>query len=246
MELLIAMLVLLPLPAIVQVAIRFRRRRRRLARWSDPPAGVTDQSFRGYKVAQFVMGPTDAYLMGVLDVRYGVDDRAVCLRPRCSPPGLDCLCGFYAYKHRTAAVGLLHELSRISPQDMYVLLSTDVDGDVLEYEHGYRAERQRVVRIELPDRCWECWGQPRGNSTVAYLSHPRFRTEHLGGTQDVQAHSALPRGAAPLRALCRDHAPSRGAQTFTASDLRARIGTEVAILPEAEQPRRDQAPTEAA
>ncbi|MGB5934529.1 MAG: hypothetical protein WBG76_01520 [Ornithinimicrobium sp.] len=240
------MLVLLPWPAVVYTVRRSRRRRHRLILWAATPADVRDHSYRGYKVAQFVVDTQGAHLIGVLDVRYDVDDRAVCLRKRCAPPGLDCVCGFYAFKDRTEAVALLHELHQHRPRNTYVLLSADLDGEVLEYERGYRAQRQRIVRIEIPNRCSRCRAQPPGPSTVSYVSHSHFRTEHLGLTRDVQTHSALPPGSAPLRALCPMHTPPLNAQAFTLADLRGRIGTEVTLLPITEHPPLHETPSEAA
>ncbi|MGB5952666.1 MAG: hypothetical protein WBG57_09170 [Ornithinimicrobium sp.] len=240
MELLIAMLVLLPLPAWVYAARRAARRERRYALWSATPTEVTDNPFRGYKIAQIVSGDRNAYLMGVLDVRYDVDDQAACLRSRCTPPGLDCVCGFYAFKNRSQAVELLHELHVNRPQDLYGLLSADLDGEVLEYEHGFRAQRQRIVRIELPQHCSQCPSHAGAPSEAMYLTHPQFRIDHLGTTRDVQSHSALPKGFAPVRALCQLHLPSEEMHILTLMDLRARIGTEVALLPAEDQPPRRQ------
>lgn len=245
MTLIVAMLVLLPLPALVHVAARGLRRLRRHATWPDSAPHLSDDPFRGYKIAQVVLGERGAYLMGVLDVRYDVDDEAVCLRVRCTPPGLDCVCGFYAFKDRTAAVRLLHELHRNRPHTMYVLLSVDLDGDVLEYEHGYRAQRQRIVRMELPDQCSRCEGA-LGGSPAVYVTHPKFRVEHLGTTRDVQTHSALPHGAAPVRVLCEHHVLQHGAKLLTVSAIRERIDTEVTLLPRDEQPPPNPASDEAA
>ncbi len=243
MELLIGMLVLLPMPGVVHSALHLRRRRQRLAQWAGSEVAISERALRGYKLAQVVIDdPGNAYLMSVLSVRYGVDDHAECLRRRCSPPGLDCRCGFYAFTHRAAAVDLLHELSRTSPNETYALLSVDLDGDVLEYERGYRAQRQRVVRVELPHRCSGCHTHEQGASPVDYVAHPRFRAEHLGSTRDLQAHRALPEGAAPLRALCQHHAPAHEMSRLSLSDVRARLNTEVAVLSMEDQPPREKSP----
>ncbi|CAN5345607.1 hypothetical protein BH23ACT6_BH23ACT6_19070 [soil metagenome] len=247
MELLIAMLVLLPLPALGHSMIRAQRRRRRRGLWADSPAAITDEPFRGYKLAQLVIGERDAWLVGVLSVRYGVDQTATCLRRGCRTPGLDCLCGFYAFKERADALALLDELSRSHRRNLYVLLTADLDGDVLEYERGFRAQRQRIVQIEIADQCTECRGDAFARPPVAsFVTHPRFRAEQLRNHRDLQTHSALPMGSSPLQALCGRHLPGRGARRHSWPELRALIGTEVSLLPVADHPGQRGSHTDAA
>jgi len=236
-ELLVAMLVLLPLPLVARSMARTRRRQARLEQWTDLPALVTDAPFRGYKLAQLVVSDSRAWLVGVLSVRYGVDEHATCLRRGCSPPGLDCLCGFYAFAERARAVDLLNRLSRSHPHEHYVLLTADLDGEVLEYEHGYRAERQRIVRVEIAHQCVECRGSEEPQPVVALLTHPRFRTDALRGQRDLVAHSGIPNGSSPLRPLCAQHLPYTRGTPHTLTTLRSLCGTEVAWLPEGESPR---------
>jgi hypothetical protein len=232
------MLVLLPLPLVVRSMARNRRREARLAMWDDRPLTVTDAPFRGYKLAQLVVNDSRAWLVGVLSVRYGVDEHASCLRRGCSPPGLDCRCGFYAYADRARAVDLLDVLSRTHPHEHYVLLTVDLDGDVLEYEHGFRAERQRVVRIEIADQCVGCRDSQRPAPVVALVTHPQFRVEQLRGQRDLVAHSGMPSGSSPLRPLCAQHLPSTPGTAHTLTSLRSLAGTEIARLGDDEAPRR--------
>jgi hypothetical protein len=245
-ELLVAMLVVLPLPLVARSMARSRRRAARLAQWAERPCTVTDTPFRGYKLAQLVVSESSAWLVGVLSVRYGVDENASCLRRGCSPPGLDCLCGFYAFADRRRAVDLLDRMSRSHPHEHYVLLTADLDGDVLEYELGYRAERQRIVRIEIADECVDCRGAPDPQPVVALLTHPRFRSDALRGQRDLVTHSGIPNGSSPLRPLCARHLPSTPGTAHTLSTLRGLVGTEVTRLPDSEAPRGRQAWGEAA
>lgn len=245
MELLIAMLVLVPLPLAVECLTRARRRRTRQARWEGHDIHACDQPFRGYKVAQLIVGNGRAWLAGVMGARYDVDDHARCLRGDCAPPGLSCFCGFYAFRDRTQALELIDRLGSIQPTRSYVLLTADLDGDVLEYEHGYRAQRQRIVRIEVADRCQPCARE--GMSAAACpITHPRFRSEQLFAQQDLVSRSAMPLGSAPLRPLCERHTPATLARRHTLLELRGLIGTEVMTLPPDEGPGRSVATEEAA
>lgn len=245
MELLIAMLVLIPLPLVVESMTRARRRRTRKARWAGHDIHACDHPFRGYKVAQLVVGPDDAWLAGVMGSRYTVDDHATCLRHACSPPGVSCFCGFYGFRERARALDLVDRLASIQPSRSYVLLTVDLDGDVLEYEHGFRAQRQRVVRIEIGDRCQTC--ARSGHRTAAsWVTHPRFRSEQLFAQQHLVSRCALPLGSAPIRPLCDPHTPSTLARRHTLLELRDLTGTEVTILPSDERPGSAAAPDEAA
>ena len=167
---------------------------------------------------------------------YGVDENASCLRRGCTPPGLDCLCGFYAFADRGRAVDLLDRMSRSHPHEHYVLLTADLDGVVLEYEHGFRAERQRIVRIEIADQCVDCRGSQEAQPVVALLTHPRFRTDALRGQRDLVTHSGMPSGSAPLRPLCARHLPSTPGSLHTLTSLRSLTGTEVARLADDDAP----------
>lgn len=62
-------------------------------------------------------------------------------------PDPTCACGFYARKERR------------TPGRHTVALRVALSGTVIVHEHGYRAQRQQVVAVEIPrDPCW-C-GQP--------------------------------------------------------------------------------------
>lgn len=241
MELLIAILVLVPLPLVVETMARTRRRRTRKARWAGHGIHACDHPFRGYKVAQLVVGDDHAWLAAVMGARYDVDDHARCLRRDCAPPGLSCFCGFYAFRDRDRALELIDRLGSIHPSRSYVLLTADLDGEVLEYEHGFRAQRQRIVRIEVGDRCRPCARE--GLSTAACsVTHPRFRSEQLFAQQDLVSRSALPMGSAPVRPLCAQHTPTTLARRHTLLELRGLIGTEVTTLRPSPRTRRKASP----
>lgn len=218
------------LPALVALLDRALRRRARRAQWRGCTTQESPEAMRGWKVAQIVVGSDDrAWLAGLTGRPYGVDDAAGCERS-CLPPGLDCQCGFYAYRDRDRAIELLEYLSRHRRTRTYVLLTVDLDGTVLEYELGFRAARQRVHRIEVPSTCAACWraGDPRPARSV--VAHPSFRTEQVLYEGPSMARTAMPFGSAPIRVVCEDHEPPRDARPLDLDRLRTVTATEVHFM----------------
>ncbi|HEX6257110.1 MAG TPA: hypothetical protein VFZ70_14985 [Euzebyales bacterium] len=228
-------LTVLALPLLARGLAEAVQRRARRGAWSghDPTAGL--DAFRGHKIAQLIVGPgDDAWLAGVTSLRYGVDELANCRRRGCAPPGLDCRCGFYAFADRDRAVELLGQLGARHPARSYVLLTVDLDGDVLEYELGYRAQRQRVLRIEIPDVCARCLRDGYLRPPTTFVAHPHFRGEQLLYERTLAARIALPLGSAPVRPVCDQHLPVGPSRRFTLLELRGVLGTEVTLLPDAD------------
>lgn len=228
-------LTVLAMPLLARGLAEAVQRRARRSAWSghEPAAGL--DAFRGYKIAQLIVGTSDdAWLAGVTSLSYGVDELARCRRRGCRPPGMDCRCGFYAFRDRDRAVELLGQLGARHPARSYVLLTVDLDGDVLEYELGYRAQRQRVLRIEIPDVCSRCLRDGYLRPATAFLSHPHFRGEQLLYERTLAARIALPLGSAPVRPVCTSHLPEGPARRFTLLELRGLLGTEVTLLPDAD------------
>jgi hypothetical protein len=213
-----------------------RQSRRRTWRTFEPDTSI--EAFRGYKVAQLIVGTDDtAWLAGVTSLRYGVDTLARCRRRVCQPPGLDCRCGFYAFRDRSAALDLLGQLGARHPARSYVLLTVDLDGTVLEYEAGFRAQRQRVLRIEIPNACMRCLRAGVVERASAFVAHPQFRGEQLLYERTLLARMALPVGSAPVRPLCEAHVPDRfEGQRLDLNDLRRLLATEIVLLPDPELP----------
>lgn len=233
METLFSLTVLM-LPLLARALAEAAQRQGRRRAWANQdtdPAPSLDP-LRGYKVAQLIIGhDQQAWLAGVTSLRYGVDTLARCRRRGCTPPGLDCRCGFYGFRSRERALDLLGRLSVQHPARSYVLLTVDLDGTVLEYEQGYRAQRQRVLRIELPDRCIRCHREGVHRPAARFVTHPQFRGEQLLYERTLLARMALPMGSAPVRPLCADHMPADGsARAYPLDELRALLGTEVTLL----------------
>lgn len=230
-------LTVLALPLLARGLAEAVQRRSRRSLWSGFEPEPAPDPFRGYKIAQLIVGPDDdAWLAGVTSLRYGVDELARCRRRGCIPPGLDCRCGFYAFRDRAHAVALLGQLSARHPARSYVLLTTDLDGEVLEYELGFRAQRQRVLRIEIPNACARCLRDGYLQPATTFMAHPHFRGEQLLYERTLSARIALPLGSAPVRPVCADHMPDGVARRFTLLSLCGLTGTEVTLLPDADQP----------
>jgi len=231
-------LTVLTLPLLARWLTEVAQRQGRRRSWSTFDLDTALDAVRGYKVAQLIVSTNDtAWLAGVTSLRYGIDTLAQCRRRTCEPPGLDCRCGFYAFRDRAQALELLGQLGVRHPARSYVLLSVDLDGTVLEYEAGFRAERQRVLRIEIPDACMRCLRAGVVTPAVTFMALPQFRGEQLLYERTLLARTALPLGSAPLRALCEAHVPAPAdAQRMDLGALRGLLGTEVALLPEADLP----------
>jgi hypothetical protein len=231
-------LTVLTLPLLARWLMEVAQRQGRRRSWSTFDLDTSLEAVRGYKVAQLIVSTNDtAWLAGVISLRYGIDTLAHCRRRTCEPPGLDCRCGFYAFRDRARALELLGQLGVRHPARSYVLLSVDLDGTVLEYESGFRGQRQRVLRIEIPDACMRCLRAGVVTPAVTFMALPQFRGEQLLYERTLLARTALPLGSAPLRALCEAHVPAPAdAQRMDLGALRGLLGTEVALLPEADLP----------
>lgn len=222
---------ILALPATWPLLVARRDRRVRTAAWGDAPQVDGEAALRGFKVAQLVVDDrrAAAWLVGVTGRAYAVDVTAQCARRGCVAPGLDCVCGFYAFRDRAAALELLGELSRRRPDRGYVLLDVDLDGEVLEYEHGFRAARQRVHRVGLPSWCGMCRAEGL-SSPAGLVADPTQRAEQSVRERHAPVGTTLPRGAATVRAVCAAHQPARARRT-SLSVLRDRLGTEIEQVP---------------
>ena len=235
-------LTVLALPLLVRWVAEAAQRHSRQRIWSGFAPDVSVDALRGYKVAQLIVADDDtAWLAGVTSLRYGVDALARCRRRVCVPPGLDCRCGFYAFRERARAVELLGQLAIRHPARSYALLTVDLDGSVLEYETGFRAQRQRVLRIELPDACMRCLRIGVVEPATTFMAHPQFRGEQLLYERTLLARVALPVGSAPVRPLCDVHVPADADdRRMDLGTLRRLLATEVDLLPKAELPFRSQ------
>jgi hypothetical protein len=231
-------LTVLTLPLLARWLTEAAQRQGRRRAWSTFDADASLDALRGYKVAQLIVSSNDtAWLAGVTSLRYGIDTVARCRRRVCQPPGLDCRCGFYAFRDRQKALDLLGQVGTRHPARSYVLLTVDLDGTVLEYESGFRAERQRVLRVEIPNACMRCLRAGEIEPAVTFMAHPQFRGEQLLYERTLLARMALPVGSAPVRPLCAAHVPAESDERWMdLGALRRVLTTEVALLPDAELP----------
>jgi hypothetical protein len=230
-------LTVLALPLFARWLAETAQRSSRRRAWDAFVPATSIDAFRGYKIAQLIIGADDsAWLAGVTSLRYGIDTIAACRRRSCRPPGLDCRCGFYAFRERGAALELLGSMGGHHPARSYVLLTVDLDGTVLEYESGFRAQRQRVLRVEIPDACMRCLRGGTVTPAATFMTHPQFRGEQLLYERTLLARIALPVGSAPMRPLCAAHLPGSDGRRLDLDALRRLLATEVTMLPDADNP----------
>lgn len=115
---------------------------------------------RGWKCAQLVLSPDRATvrLAGIsLGCAYRVDDAAVCVRGRRhDPPALDCECGFYAFRDRDDAIGLLASRVGFSERVVQVVCEVELAATVVEYDRGFRGGAQRVLDVRVLPWCAPC------------------------------------------------------------------------------------------
>jgi hypothetical protein len=129
-------------------------------------------------------------------------------------------------KTREAAICLLRQVLACNGLRSKALLTVDLSGTVLEYERGYRAERQRVLRVEFEDACIVC----------ERASQPG-RATRLGAARELAtrpftrapAPARLNPPALPLQPVCARHVPT-GARTVTLPELAGLLGAEVRWL----------------
>lgn len=199
---------------------------------------------RGWKCAQLLLAPdgSEVRLAGVsIGGSYRADDRAACVRSRPhQPPALSCECGFYAFLDRDRAVDLLARRSGYDG-DIIVraLCEAEFTGTVVEHEHGYRAEHQRILGVALLPWCADC-------AVSGRLTHARWlRTDgrpalSLGDWGPAAAvlrerlHPSvrLLQEWSPLRPYCdRCATPAEAdSETMSLGEVASRIGTELRWL----------------
>jgi hypothetical protein len=93
-----------------------------------------------------------------------------------------------------------------------------------------------VLRIEIPNACARCLRDGYLQPATTFMAHPHFRGEQLLYERTLSARIALPLGSAPVRPVCADHMPDGVARRFTLLSLCGLTGTEVTLLPDADQP----------
>lgn len=119
-------------------------------------------------------------------------------------PSIGCTCGFYAVRDREKIVS--------HAQEGAVLLDVELFGRVIVFEHGYRAERQRILRVGVAG-CWYCNAASAHVATVAPTPWERAKSNAL-----------VP--------MCAEHLPLAKANVaYSLSELAGRLGAPVGYEP---------------
>lgn len=119
------------------------------------PVGLPNETrvgpVTGYKWAYIVRHGDDWMFRGPGQGHlYLADDEARCRHdPDTPPPHHDHPCGFNAHNE---------PITRSRPVNTVVTLTVELSGRYIRHEHGWRASRQRVTRVELSDECMHCGG----------------------------------------------------------------------------------------
>jgi hypothetical protein len=202
---------------------------------STVPGGLEeaalDEPLLAVKRAHVRLSPdgTEATLTGLTaGSRYAADARATCPRG-CPVPDPSCRCGFYAMRGDPESRQLPHEAAwarRAEP--LSVRLDVELSGVVLEYELGYRAERQRVLEVGIPDRCVACAAQGLDQQAAGLIARPRQIAHPFSGAGNPYLGDPELRSWLELRSACFDHWRGEpGQPALTLDDLADLLGTRV-------------------
>jgi hypothetical protein len=228
---LLLFVLLLAMPAVLHRVALAGERRITERKWLALPEEHDDEARRGYKTAQVLLAEdgSSATLSGItLGGSYKAEDRARCATRGCDPPGLDCDCGFYAYKERAEAVHLLRQTLGCNGLRDKALLTVELDGTVLEFERGYRGERQRVLGVQLERDCSVCRRDGVGRRATCLAAARDFRMPALA--RYVTPAAASTRRLLPVRPVCAHHVPA-GAIALGVPELAGLLAAEVTWLP---------------
>jgi hypothetical protein len=224
--LLLVLLLLVATPVVQWAALGLQRHIMRRT-WRSLDKELLVEPPVAYKTAQVVVTPDGGHatLVGITTgVAYPAVAAAVCPRRRCDPPGLDCSCGFYAFKRRSEAVALLHETLAFNGLRHKVLLTVMLEGEVLQYERGYRAQRQTVLGVEFSALCHRC--EQQGTRRTAELLATAASSPRPFTTFGGHGPSGWPATALPLRPVCSDHVPA-SSLTMNLAVVAGLLGTDV-------------------
>jgi hypothetical protein len=231
----VGLLVIAVGPLLAHRAVVHACRRARRRTWEQFEEEQSTEPLAASKTAQVLVRTdgTDALFVGVtLGRAYRVDSMAACPRMRCRPPGLDCDCGFYAFKTRADALDLLDQRLAYNGLRSKSLLTVELSGSILQYERGYRAERQVVHRVEFARRCARCEERGRSVRATVLAASPRHRAEPLGRA-DLRFLTSRPPDYVPVHPVCDAHVPpGRETRVLNPVDLAGLLGTEVMWLPD--------------
>ncbi|MEX2550323.1 MAG: hypothetical protein WD638_08845 [Nitriliruptoraceae bacterium] len=189
-----------------------------------------DEPIHAVKRAHVRLAPdgTSATLTGLsAGGRYAIDARASCPRG-CSVPTPACRCGFYAMHGDLESRDLSANVpwaQRAEP--LSVRLDVELSGVVLEYELGYRAERQRVLEVGIPDRCVPCAAEGIDQQAAGLIARERRVSSPFGSGNPFPGDPEL-RGWLELRSACLDHwRAAPGLPALSLPELAELLGTRV-------------------
>ncbi len=103
----------------------------------------------GYKASSFVLGPGKPHFISpTFPTNYGVTSVAVCKNEllHASFARIDpkCTCGWHSFKTIEPAIGYVNHVTHFFG---IPVLKTVISGEFIEYEQGYRSEKQRITDV---------------------------------------------------------------------------------------------------
>lgn len=230
--LLVSFLLLLVVPVLMSHLVAGMSRSAASMQWLAMDEELSLEPEVAYKTAQVLVAEDgrSAMLSGVTEGRgYTVDAEATCRRQRCSPPAVDCVCGFYAFKSYAEASRMLGHTIGYYGVRPTALLTVELDGEVLEYERGYRAQHQRVTSVAFTLGCDLCERFDVHRDAVCLAASASFIPRRLTGLGSPTV--SLPPGHLPVRPVCSQHIPQDPrAHLLDPGELGRLLGTKVTWL----------------
>lgn len=244
--LVVSFVLLLVVPVLMSHLVAGMSRSATRMQWLAMDEELSLEPEVAYKTAQVLVSEDgrSALLSGVTEGRaYAADTEALCKRPGCTPPGLDCVCGFYAFRFRHEAEQMLGRTIAYYGVRPTALLTVELEGEVLEYERGYRAQHQHVVTVAFTLECDICERFRRRRETadvavidirmpghaVALAASSTFVPRRFSGLGNPTV--SLPDGYLPVRPVCERHLPTDPhAQILDPGELGALLDTRVEWL----------------
>lgn len=227
--LLVSFLLLLVVPVLMSHLIAGMSRSAAGMQWMAMEEELSLEPEVAFKTAQVLVArDRDAALLsGVTEGRaYEADADAKCRRPNCEPPGLDCVCGFYAFRSHDEAARMLGRTIGYYGVRPTALLTVEFEGEVLEYERGFRAEHQRVLSVAFTLGCDLCERFDVHRDAVCLAASATFVPRRFTGLGSPTV--ALPDGYMPVRPVCAEHIPDDpGARILDPDQLGRMLGTDV-------------------